>query len=187
MESPQGAVGGFVHYRPLLRREGSVNFAVMNMCGLNIGRVIVALRDSRQLSQERLALEAGVDRRYLSDLENDKRNPSLEIIGRIAAYFGLSLSRFFMLAERGADDFNPRNALCEAGCEDAVVFESPDYAKALVGYTSEGKAVYAYSAMVACLIEEGMTHDDAVEFIDYNTLRALPYAGENAPIIMFEL
>jgi hypothetical protein len=37
--------------------------------------------------------------------------------------------------------------------------------------------------MVECLMEEdGMTMEDAVEFIDYNTLRTVPYM-ENPPII----
>ena len=32
--------------------------------------------------------------------------------------------------------------------------------------------------------EDGMTYEDAVDFISYNTLRALPYAGENGPIVL---
>lgn len=32
--------------------------------------------------------------------------------------------------------------------------------------------------------EDNMTYEDAMDFIAYNTLRALPYAGENGPIIL---
>lgn len=32
-----------------------------------------------------------------------------------------------------------------------------------------------------------MTYLEAVEFIDYNTIRAIPYAGKYAPIIMEKL
>ena len=32
-----------------------------------------------------------------------------------------------------------------------------------------------------------MTYLEAVEFIDYNTIRVIPYAGEYAPIIMEKL
>lgn len=41
--------------------------------------------------------------------------------------------------------------------------------------------------MVECLMEEdGMEYEDAVEFIEYNTIRALPYIPEH-PIIMYHL
>ena len=32
-----------------------------------------------------------------------------------------------------------------------------------------------------------MTAEDAIEWIEYNTIRSLPYAGENAPIVMYRL
>lgn len=32
--------------------------------------------------------------------------------------------------------------------------------------------------------EDGMDYDEAAEFIDYNTVRACPYMGERAPIIL---
>lgn len=42
--------------------------------------------------------------------------------------------------------------------------------------------------MVEHLVEtDGMTEEEAVEFIDYNTIRSLPYAGEGAPVIMYML
>ena len=40
--------------------------------------------------------------------------------------------------------------------------------------------------MVKSLMEnDNMSDDEAVEFIDYNTVRSLPYAGKHAPIIMY--
>jgi len=42
--------------------------------------------------------------------------------------------------------------------------------------------------MVAWLVDEkGMTAEEAAEWIDYNTIRALPYFGEGAPIIVYPL
>jgi hypothetical protein len=32
--------------------------------------------------------------------------------------------------------------------------------------------------------KDGMTYEEAVEFIDYNTVPACPYMGSNAPIIL---
>ena len=31
---------------------------------------------------------------------------------------------------------------------------------------------------------DNITEEEAIDFIDYNTIRSLPYYGENAPIIM---
>ena len=42
--------------------------------------------------------------------------------------------------------------------------------------------------MVEWLIRtEGFTEDEAVEWIDYNTLRAIGYFGADAPIIMYSI
>lgn len=32
-----------------------------------------------------------------------------------------------------------------------------------------------------------MTDEEAIEWIDYNTIRAIPYMGEKAPIVMYSL
>jgi hypothetical protein len=72
------------------------------------------------------------------------------------------------------------------GYEDAVVFENPDFDAAIIGVTTEGCAVYDYDQMVSSLVEEDdMEELEAMEFIDYNTLRALPYAGEMAPVVVY--
>ena len=57
-----------------------------------IGKAIVRLRAARGVSQEKMALEAKIDRRYMSDIENVKRNISIDILSRIADYFGIALS-----------------------------------------------------------------------------------------------
>lgn len=77
-----------------------------------------------------------------------------------------------------------KEILVENGYENSVVFENPDYADAFVGFTHDGKAVYDYDKMIDCLkAEEDMDYDDAVDFISYNTMRALPYMGDMAPVI----
>lgn len=78
-----------------------------------------------------------------------------------------------------------REMLADAGYEDSIVFENPDYGDAIVGVTDEGDVVYDFYRMVDHLIEhDEMTRDEAVEFIEYNAIRALPYAGDGAPIII---
>lgn len=78
--------------------------------------------------------------------------------------------------------------LLEAGYEDVVIFTDYSYDDALVGVTEDGRAVYDFDKMVTWLMEtEGFTASQAVEWIEYNTIRALPYAGPEAPIIMYSL
>lgn len=78
-----------------------------------------------------------------------------------------------------------RETLCDMGHDDSVLFDNPDYDDAIVGVTDEGRVIYDFDAMVKCLVDsDGMSELEAIEFIEYNTIRALPYAGEKAPIIM---
>lgn len=77
--------------------------------------------------------------------------------------------------------------LCDHSLEDTVVFENPDYADACIGISSDDRAVYSYDKMIQNLmINDGMTMEEAMEFIDYNTIRALPYAGPNGPIVVYD-
>lgn len=50
------------------------------------------LRQERGLSQEGLALLCNIDRTYVGRIENLKRNPSLEILSKIADGLGMTLS-----------------------------------------------------------------------------------------------
>lgn len=80
-----------------------------------------------------------------------------------------------------------REAICDMGYEDAIVFDNPDYDKAIVGVSDDGRVVYDYYAMIECLMEaDGMTHEEAMEFISYNTIRAAAYI-ENGPIVMYKI
>lgn len=81
-----------------------------------------------------------------------------------------------------------RDALCDMGYEDAIIFDGPDYDDAIVGVTEEGRVVYDYDAMVKCLMDaDGIGEMEAIEFIEYNTIRALEYMHESPPIIMNRL
>jgi len=62
---------------------------------IQLGMRIRYLRSLRKWSQEDLALEANVNKNYICDLENGRRNPSLEILERISDAFGITLSELF--------------------------------------------------------------------------------------------
>ena len=78
--------------------------------------------------------------------------------------------------------------LTEQCFTDTVVLESPSYISAVVGISTDGRLIYNRDLMVKHLCEQdGMTEQEADEFIDFNTVGALPNMGEKAPIIMEEL
>lgn len=71
------------------------------------------------------------------------------------------------------------------GLENIVIFENPSYEKAFIGVSDCNRAVYDYNLMIQCLVEEEeMEELEAIEFIDYNTIRSLGYV-ENSPIIVY--
>lgn len=72
--------------------------------------------------------------------------------------------------------------------EDVVIFSNPDYASAFIGVSEDDRAIYDYDKMIEHLMDkDGLTDMEAIEFIDYNTIRALPYFGDRAPIVMYRL
>lgn len=58
----------------------------------NLSLNIKVLRRKKGLAQERLALEAGVDRTVVSKIEREIANPSLEIIVKLAAALGVPIA-----------------------------------------------------------------------------------------------
>ena len=60
-----------------------------------LGMRIKYLRSKLKWSQEDLAFNANINKNYISDLENGRRNPSLEILERIAVAFNITLEELF--------------------------------------------------------------------------------------------
>lgn len=78
--------------------------------------------------------------------------------------------------------------LLEAGYEDVVILSDFSYDTALVGVSEDNRAVYDFEKMIDWLVEHhNWTREEAIEWIEYNTIRALPYAGEGAPIIFYPI
>lgn len=72
--------------------------------------------------------------------------------------------------------------------EGIMLFDASAYDKSIVGITDDGRAIYDFNKMV-----EEYAHDnacdetEAIEWIEYNTMRALPYAGPKAPEIIYPI
>jgi hypothetical protein len=79
-----------------------------------------------------------------------------------------------------------KETLCEIGLENSIVFENPDYESAIVGFDyNSDRVIYDYDKMVEFLVTtHSMASEEAVEFIDVNTIRSLSYMGEKGPIIL---
>jgi transcriptional regulator with XRE-family HTH domain len=60
-----------------------------------LGKRIAYLRKERHLSQLQLALQAGVAKSYLSDLERGQRNPTFKVLQKIAMGLGVTLEELF--------------------------------------------------------------------------------------------
>ncbi len=59
---------------------------------IKFAKRLKALRLERTLSQEELASHCGIDRTYIGRLERLERNPSLEILQKIADGLGIELT-----------------------------------------------------------------------------------------------
>ena len=69
--------------------------------------------------------------------------------------------------------------------EGALVFDNPAYDNSIIGQTFDGRAIYDVEAMAEELAaDDEITVEEAMDFIDYNAIRSLPYAGEKAPVVV---
>ena len=59
------------------------------------------LRKDAELSQEELALEAGLDRTYISQVERRQRNVTIEVLARLAKALGTSADQLLIAAKKG--------------------------------------------------------------------------------------
>lgn len=68
--------------------------------------------------------------------------------------------------------------------EETMFFENPSFVKAITGITESGQLIYDYDLMIASAMEEeNWNADEAIDWIEYNTLRSIPYMGHAHPIV----
>ena len=86
-----------------------------------------------------------------------------------------------------SEHFSVGDKIKAAGYDEVVIFENPSYDGALLGVSTDGRAVYDYDRMVQSLMtSEDMTEEEAADFISYNTIRSLDYV-EGAPVVVYGL
>jgi DNA-binding XRE family transcriptional regulator len=90
----------FVDYIPWTVNPEAIIVAFMEKRMVQICRVlgnnVKALRLARWLSQEALALEAELDRTYISQIERGVSNPSVLVLLKIALILGVDVSDLFI-------------------------------------------------------------------------------------------
>lgn len=83
---------------------------------------------------------------------------------------------------------NAEQRILDAGFENVVILRDFSYDSALVGISDDNRAIYDFYKMVEWLMEErGWSAEESIDWVCYNTMRAIPYMGEGAPIIMYRL
>jgi len=65
-----------------------------------LGDILRAAREKAGLSQEQVAFRAGVDRTYVSQLENDKKSPTVQMLFRLCAALNASPATVIARLER---------------------------------------------------------------------------------------
>lgn len=70
-----------------------INCEVLNVRNqeINIGKSIKRFRKQRSITQEQLSDCTGLSRSYISDLENNRRDPSLSTLINVSDKLGISL------------------------------------------------------------------------------------------------
>jgi transcriptional regulator with XRE-family HTH domain len=65
------------------------------------------IRSTKRVSQEVLAVDADVDRSYISGIEQQQFNPSIDVLDRLAAALAVDVSEFLILPETTATKPQP--------------------------------------------------------------------------------
>ncbi|WP_456835559.1 MULTISPECIES: helix-turn-helix domain-containing protein [unclassified Bradyrhizobium] len=60
------------------------------------------IRVDRGIPQEQLAYDAGIDRSYMSGLERQQANPTIDLLDRLAETLGVAVSELFVRPSKGA-------------------------------------------------------------------------------------
>ena len=80
-----------------------------------------------------------------------------------------------------------REILAELAPE-AVIFDEPSFDNSIIGISTDGAIIYDYASMVEEFMgDNNCEYEEAADFIDYNTIRSIPYTSANGipPIVSY--
>jgi len=58
--------------------------------------------------------------------------------------------------------------------------------EAIVKHRKDGGIVYSYFKLIKAYMKQGMSEEDAVGWVEYNTIRSLPYLPRPKPSIKYD-
>lgn len=76
----------------------------MTLIQKSFGRAIRKYRNELGISQEKFALQIGMDRTYYASVELGKRNISIQNIEKIAIGLGVTISEIFIKIENSKEE-----------------------------------------------------------------------------------
>ncbi|MGI6393588.1 MAG: helix-turn-helix domain-containing protein [bacterium] len=82
----------------------------------NFGQRLKMLRKHKGMSQDDISFASGVDRSYLSEIENGKSSPTIDMVDKIARALNIAPNEFFIfdVSEPKTDyDGEPLNTVKE--------------------------------------------------------------------------
>ena len=69
--------------------------------------------------------------------------------------------------------------------ERPLIFDNQAYDNSIIGLTDDNRLVYDYEKMVKeYMSDNNSSEEEAIEWIEYNTMRSLGYGREKTPIIV---
>ena len=70
----------------------------------------------------------------------------------------------------------------------AIVLDDASYDESIIGTTLEGGVIYSYERMVEeYMSDNACDEEEALDWINYNTIRAIPYLPDPKPMIVDEV
>jgi hypothetical protein len=70
----------------------------------------------------------------------------------------------------------------------SIVLDNESYDNSIIGLTFDGGVIYSYERMVEEYMKDNeCNEEEAMDWIDYNTIRAIPYFPKPKPIIVSEV
>lgn len=137
---------------------------------MKIGDIIKKYRNEKGFTQKSLAEKANISRSYLADLENNRYNPSLDVLKAIAK--ALNVNSSMLLAEK----FDAENDVSQLKEESALYetgkFKTP---QAAMKFILEQPAIAAYGGFDVNKMSDEEIMDFANELLNQLKLLGFKY------------
>jgi transcriptional regulator with XRE-family HTH domain len=88
----------------------------------NLNKILKHIRAFNKLTQQQLEEKTGIDRAYISEIENGKKTPSLKVLGKYSVAFKIPLSTILLFAENYEEKVGFKNVMKKRLTETTLKF-----------------------------------------------------------------